>query len=280
MKKEKIILQLGVEIDTLKAHIQRLKKVNYQLHQLDVELLQQKVRQLYDMLFELEGAVETQSIASPRSKSIASPPTKTEADVATETLQPKEEVVAEPQKKITESPQLSTEKVEEKMPEKPAKAIEVIQEKVTLEVIETKEEPEENKPEPEAIIEPPQAKIEVSIENQAEVKSNFDLFSDSSQATISDKFTGQDEQSLADKMQQTKVTDLRQSVGINEKFLFINELFNGDMGRYNKVIDELNELKTLKGVQTFLLEIKIQNQWDDELEAYLKLKDLAERKFI
>jgi len=80
-------------------------------------------------------------------------------------------------------------------------------------------------------------------------------------------------------MQKSKVTDLRQSVGINEKFLFINELFNGDMGRYNKVIDELNEMQTLQGVETFLLEIKVQNQWDGESPAYLKLKGLAERKF-
>lgn len=272
MKKEKIILQLGVEIDTLKAHIQRLKKVNYQLHQLDVELLQQKVRQLYDMLFELEGEVGTRNIAST--------PTRPEADSITETPQPKEKVVAKPPKKIIESPQPATKKAEEKIPEKLAKEIEVVQEKGTLEVVETEVVPEEIKPEPEAIIEPPQAKTEISIDKQAEVKTNFDLFSDSSKATISDKFTGQDEQSLADKMQQTKVTDLRQSVGINEKFLFINELFNGDLSRYNKVIDELNELTTLKGVQTFLLEIKVQNQWDDELEAYLKLKDLAERKFI
>lgn len=75
------------------------------------------------------------------------------------------------------------------------------------------------------------------------------------------------------------MNDLRQSIGINEKFLFINELFNGDMGRYNKAIDELNELKTLKGAEIFLLELKVQNQWDSELDAFLKLKDLTERKF-
>ena len=303
MKKEKIILQLGVEIDTIKAHIQRLKRDNYKLHQLDVELLQQKTRQLYDMLFELENEVETQSIASPHSKSIASPhsksiasphsksiappppkniaspPQKTETEKVTETPRPKEEVVAKPEKKIVEPPPTVVEKVEEKTPEKPAKETEAVREKVPLVVVETKEIAEEKQPEPIVKDEAPQAKIETPIEKQADVKSNFDLFSESGSATVSDKFTGNDKQSLADKMQGSKVSDLRQSIGINEKFLFINELFNGDMGRYNKAVDELNDLQTLKGAETFLLELKIQNQWDDELDAFLKLKDLSERKF-
>jgi len=292
MKKENIILQLGVEIDTLKAHIQRLKRDNYKLHQLDVELLQQKTRQLYDMLFELEGVVETQSIASPRSESIASPHSKnietpetiTIADKAKESIQAEAEVAAKPEKIIIEpSPPLVEEVkdiVEEKTPDLPIKETEVVQPTIVpLEVIVKEEIVVEKQPEPEIKEEIPQPKIETPIEKQEDVKSNFDLFSESTTATVSDKFTGNDKQSLADKMQGSHVSDLRQSIGINEKFLFINELFNGDMGRYNKAVDELNELTTLKGVETFLLELKIQNQWNDKSEAYLKLKELLERKF-
>ena len=292
MKKDKIILQLGVEIDTLKAHIQRLKKDNYKLHQLDVELLQQKTRQLYDMLFELEKEVETQSIASPHAKSIASPHAKSIASphaksIASpqksiskqETLPPKEEVAAKPEKTITKPLPLVVEKVEEKTPEPLAKENEAVQQEVAVEMKEAEEIVVEKQAEPEVIIEEPQPKSETTIEKPVETKSNFDLFSESGTATVSDKFTGNDKQSLADKMQGSRVSDLRKSIGINEKFLFINELFNGDMGRYNKAIDELNELTTLKGAEVFLLELKVQNQWDDELDAFLKLKDLSERKF-
>ncbi len=279
MKKEKIILQLSVEIDTLKAHIQRLKRDNYKLHQLDVELLQQKTRQLYDMLFELEGAVETQSIASPHSKSIASPPTNSIADEVKETILPKEEVTEKPEAKVTAPPAFA-ENPEEKIAEKEIE--EVVEEEankieIVLDIKEPKEIIEELQPTPEPIKEETPTKIETV--KQADTKSNFDLFSESGSATVSDKFTGSDKQSLADKMQESRVNDLRQSIGINEKFLFINELFNGDMGRYNKAIDELNELKTLKGAEIFLLELKVQNQWDSELDAFLKLKDLTERKF-
>lgn len=264
MKKEKIILQLGVEIDTLKAHIQRLKKDNYSLHQLDVELLQQKTRQLYDMLFDLESCVEQKTkVPTPRPKKEV-----VIADKEEVVSKAKEIVVVEEKEAVlVAEPKKEEIRPESPVPEKPISKAESKEEAVEIDLkVETAE--------PEIFTE-----AQIPEEEPSEVKSHFDLFSESSTETISDKFTGGDKESLADKMQKSRVTDLRQSVGINEKFLFINELFNGDMGRYNKVIDELNEMQTLKGVETFLLEIKIQNQWDGESPAYLKLKGLAERKF-
>ena len=252
MKKEKIILQLGVEIDTFKAHIQRLKKEDYTLHQLDVELLQQKTRQLYDMLFELENVVKPQDIVSPKPVTV------------------KEKELKEEKKSIEPQRQKPTEEKPEK-PKSIAQPEETIIEKPAV-------EPPQPPPE-EPLTAPKEEKMQPSPEQTDVPKSNFDLFSESGTATIGDQFTGSDEQNLADKMQGGRVSDLRQSIGINEKFLFINELFNGDMGRYNKAVDELNELKTLQGAETFLLELKVQNQWENDLDAYLKLKDLTERKF-
>ena len=266
MEKEKIILQLGVEIDTLKAHIQRLKKENYKLHPLDVELLQQKTRQFYELLFELEHELKPKSVVAP-------PPVHKEKEV----MPAKEEPAPKPEVKVAAPPPViekPKEKVEEKKTEKPLEK-EVIQPEIAAVI------PEAEKPAVEQQAEPvkEEVKEKPTIEKPVESKSHFDLFSESSTATISDQFTGKEEKSLAEKMQGSRIADLRQSVGINEKFLFINELFNGDMGRYNKAIDELNEMKTLQGVETYLMEIKIQNQWQDDLPAYLTLKDLAERKF-
>jgi len=79
-------------------------------------------------------------------------------------------------------------------------------------------------------------------------------------------------------MQKSQISNIREAIGINDKFLFINELFNGDLGRYNKIIDDINELPTKKGVETYLLELKIQFQWADDNEAFLKLRELIERK--
>ena len=73
-----------------------------------------------------------------------------------------------------------------------------------------------------------------------------------------------------------KVTEV---IGINDKFLFVNELFGGSMEKYNKSIENLNDLKTLNGAMIYLNELKIELQWNSSNEAYQKLKDLVSRKF-
>ena len=96
--------------------------------------------------------------------------------------------------------------------------------------------------------------------------------------TLGEKMMG-DDNSLAAKLQQAPVHDLKSGIGINDKFLFVNELFGGSMEKYNKSIDNLNDLKTLNGAMIYLNELKIELQWNSSNEAYQKLKDLVTHKF-
>jgi hypothetical protein len=100
----------------------------------------------------------------------------------------------------------------------------------------------------------------------------------SSPETLGDKMMHEDN-SLAAKLQQNPVRDLKSVIGINDKFLFVNELFGGSMEKYNKSIENLNDLKTLNGAMIYLNELKIELQWNSSNEAYQKLKDLVSRKF-
>ena len=96
--------------------------------------------------------------------------------------------------------------------------------------------------------------------------------------TLGEKMMGEDH-SLAAKLQQAPGRDLKSVIGINDKFLFVNELFGGSMEKYNKSIENLNDLKTLNGAMIYLNELKIELQWNSSNEAYLKLKNLVSRKF-
>ena len=96
--------------------------------------------------------------------------------------------------------------------------------------------------------------------------------------TLGEKMMGEDH-SLAAKLQQNPGQDLKSAIGINDKFLFVNELFGGSMEKYNKSIDNLNDLKTLNGAMIYLNELKIELQWNSSNEAYQKLKDLVSHKF-
>lgn len=98
--------------------------------------------------------------------------------------------------------------------------------------------------------------------------------------TISDMLEQNVDNSLAARLQRKPVADLISAIGINDKFLFLNELFGGSMEKYNKSIRSLNSFSTLLGAKTYMSELQIEFQWNCESEAYKKLADLIERRFI
>ena len=88
-----------------------------------------------------------------------------------------------------------------------------------------------------------------------------------------------DDNSLAAKLQQKSINELRTAIGINDKFLFVNELFGGSMEKYNRSIENLDDMKTLNGTLIYLNELKVELQWNNSNVAYQKLLDLVHRKF-
>ncbi len=153
-------------------------------------------------------------------------------------------------------------------------------------------------PEPKAIIQEKAHEIreETSIadmsEQTAKVETPIDLFGNIAATTIADKFKDEvkslnekllknkTDKSISSKMQHNAIKDLKSAIGINEKFLFINELFKGNMKEYNESILKLNEFKSLTEAESYLEELKGKHKWKDDLHAYLTLKDFVERKHL
>lgn len=118
--------------------------------------------------------------------------------------------------------------------------------------------------------------IKPSAENQPEeTEVAFEL----EEPTVLGDRMRQDDHSLAAKLNKKPLDSLKTAIGINDKFLFVNELFGGSMEKFNKSIDNLNDLKTLNGALIYLNELKIELQWNSSNEAYRKLSDLVSRKF-
>ena len=97
--------------------------------------------------------------------------------------------------------------------------------------------------------------------------------------TLGDLYQQKQEATLGEKLQHGSVRDLQSAIGINDKFLFVNELFGGSMEKYNRSIENLNDLKTLNGALIYLNELRIELQWNSNNEAYKKLLELVHRKF-
>lgn len=70
--------------------------------------------------------------------------------------------------------------------------------------------------------------------------------------------------------------DIRSFIGINDKFLFIRELFNGDSNLYNEFIDKINTTKDIKEA----LEINSQFNMNKEEESTKLFTEILNRKFL
>jgi acyl transferase domain-containing protein len=106
-----------------------------------------------------------------------------------------------------------------------------------------------------------------------------DLFGGLHPESLADKLASHKDNSLAARLEQSKINDLRKAIGINEKFLFINDLFEGNLSYYNKAIDELNSFQSLNGARTYLIELSVEYGWPTDSSAKEKLNQLIDRKF-
>lgn len=149
---------------------------------------------------------------------------------------------------------------------------------MTIPHIDTPAEEESLEPEPESEPEPEEIQYEPVIFGDMEEKEDvgFEL---EMPETLGDKLQQEEDHSLAAKLQNRSVHDLRSSIGINDKFLLVNELFSGSMEKYNRSIENLDDLKTLNGALIYLNELRIDLQWNNNNEAYKKLLELVHRKF-
>ncbi len=265
MNKDKILRDIELQAEFILAHIRRIRKSEKELHPLDRDMLLNKTRNIYEKLLEFEENVATETTE----KTINLPETMPGADIPE---------TAESTKNIARG---------ELVPEKPAagnppedKTGELPETEITGEPVRQPEEIPEPGEEPETAAKPekPPATEGEKENEEPEGPSSIDLFS-TAEETIAEKLGQKEKSTIADKISRNTISDLRQVIGINEKFLFINELFSGDMTRYNKVIDDLNGMQNSEGARRYLIELKVASQWSDDMEAFIKLKELVERKF-
>lgn len=81
---------------------------------------------------------------------------------------------------------------------------------------------------------------------------------------------------MQSKLQNKPITDLAKAIGINDKFLFIKELFGGDADLYNQTIKHLNQAVDLNEAIIYIHE---NFDWDADNETAMAFIDLVRRKF-
>ncbi|MEK6614782.1 MAG: hypothetical protein AABZ32_01525 [Bacteroidota bacterium] len=87
-------------------------------------------------------------------------------------------------------------------------------------------------------------------------------------------------ESVAEKLQHKKIADLKASIGINEKFQFINELFEGNMKEYNVAIDQINRFISHSEAVSYIANLQEVYKWKEDNLIATNFHELVKRRFF
>lgn len=107
---------------------------------------------------------------------------------------------------------------------------------------------------------------------------DMDLFAGEEPA-FSIKLKEAREKTFGPRIQTGRIENLKAAININEKFMFINELFDGNLREYNETIETLNGFMNLDQAADYLDLMRKKNFWNTGSDAFRRLKELVEQRF-
>lgn len=99
------------------------------------------------------------------------------------------------------------------------------------------------------------------------------------QASLFESMSNRTEKNdINSKLNQSRA-DLRTAIGVHEKFMFINDLFSGNLREYTEFIQNLNSAENLDNAKEIIREVKEKKRWITTSLPYTTLENVVERKF-
>lgn len=310
-QREIIIQSINHQIETFTEQFLMAAENGGPIPLIEIDLMKHTVRNLYQQLHELQ--IVSQRPMEPETLHIQQPlalkQTITEKQAPIIISEPEPEVHFEepqipeviimndimPEPEIEETVTAISETIV--VEEKPVVIETEIEEPVIAAqpVIETKKEIQ-----PEVILSSPSEKAEIIaaavvetprvVEEAKKVVVNASLFDDvtptvaskyKEQETLYDKISkNQQGATIAEKLSAKPVIDLRKSIGINERFAFINELFEGNQQLFMESIDKLNNMPVYDDARRVLYEeLAGKMNWNTKAKTFSDLDELVKRRF-
>jgi hypothetical protein len=185
-------------------------------------------------------------------------------------------------KDLSEKVNAARDNPQEKKEEKPAEIkVEPVVKKVEPPVEIVAVPPVEIRNETKVVI-PPEQKPTINLEPKPATRKP------SENAILADQFSGMDESfnekmgsvkhddDIVEMMKSKPLANLSEAIGVNDRFLFIREIFKGDQDSYNAAIIKLNSAPSLTDAKALIVDYTRDNA---DNEAVKQLMDLLKRKF-
>ena len=259
MEREKLTEEIQKkydEFDVLWKRILHIEKENA-IPKIEIDLGLEKIRALYDVFIQLNSASEE---------------IKKEPVIKEESLDKKDNSKL---KNIFLKPKKKEEKQKEEV------IIENSQKTNIEETFIVREEEKKIEISKEPVEEIPAPVIEVSEKVQINEKAESSKHEEIQQAprkeALIDVLAKSDaKQDFATKLQQKAISDITQEIGLADKMLFINKLFDKKPETYSETVTFLNKCSDFSEAYNYL---KRQYNWNEEDEITLAFLDIVKRKF-
>jgi len=100
--------------------------------------------------------------------------------------------------------------------------------------------------------------------------------------TINERISqGKTKESLAQKHAKKKIEDIEKSIGLNQRFSFIKNLFNNDKESYNDAVKKLNSCASFIEADDYIHNILMPTyDWDENTVHVIKFIDIIERRYL
>lgn len=94
--------------------------------------------------------------------------------------------------------------------------------------------------------------------------------------TLHDNLVNKEQSTLADLHRQQKIEDIRAYLTINQRFMFVNSLFDGDTVRFNEVVDHIERQESADDAIHYLHAAF--SEWDRESEEVEEFFEIVRRR--
>jgi len=117
------------------------------------------------------------------------------------------------------------------------------------------------------------------VEGPARTKELHESISKNSPASLNDKLK-QIKIELSDSLQEAPVRDLKKAIGVNDRFIFITELFRGDEVMYERSVKTINGFSIYPEAEFWIKrELKLKLGWNDNNDVVKQFDQLVRRRF-
>lgn len=119
----------------------------------------------------------------------------------------------------------------------------------------------------------------LDVETQSGEKNQilYDKFKTSNTSLHDKLHNNAEDTSIGNKFESNPVKDLKKAIGINDRFTYINELFNGSKTEYEVFIEEISKFEDKDSALSFFQNTINNQQWDINKPSFKSLSSLINR---